>query len=456
MLDDIFDDEDQVYREEVVVNTGYVPRPLQAEIHPLIKRFSVLAIHRRFGKTVFAINHGIDVGLKCTKLNPQVSFVSPLYKQSKNVAWQYLKDATYMIPNSKSYESELKVMIPLSDLDGKPNVLTIQLFGADNPDSLRGMYHDFVIFDEFGNQPIVIWTEVVSPALADRKGGALFLGTPNGKNHFYDVYQKALSKMAEGDDQWFAATYGADTSGVLPEEELQAQQDNLSDEEYRQEFLCDWSASVRGAYYSAQLARARKEGRMLRIPHESGLPVFCAFDIGVDDYTACWFFQCFANEIRCIRYEQWQNMGLLDVMKEVSHLPYIYGTIYLPWDAKQRERSSGKQVYTLIEELGFEVWVVERQTMKSGIERVREIFTQVYFDEVMCAVGIDCLENYSKKINPKTKEYMDIPNHDKYSHGADAFRYLAQAYDPYLGQQFIANQSKFNRAPKGTVKRSID
>ena len=194
----------------------------------------------------------------------------------------------------------------------------------------------------------------------------------------------------------------------------------------------------------------------MRIPYESGLPVFCAFDIGVDDYTACWFFQCFANEIRCINYQQWQNLGLLEVMKEITHMPYIYGTIYLPWDSKQRERSSGKQVFTLVEELGFEVWVVERQTMLSGIARVREVFTQVYFDEVMCAVGIDCLENYSKKINPKTKEYMEIPSHDKYSHGADAFRYLSQAYDPYLGQQFIANKQKHDRKGKGKVKRSVD
>jgi len=135
MLDDIFEDDEEVYREEVVVNTGYVPRPLQAEIHPLIKRVSVLAIHRRFGKTVFAINHGIDVGLKCTKLNPQVSFVSPLYKQSKNVAWQYLKDATYMIPTSKSYESEFKVMIDLSDFKGNTDVLALHFFAADNTES---------------------------------------------------------------------------------------------------------------------------------------------------------------------------------------------------------------------------------------------------------------------------------------------------------------------------------
>lgn len=442
--------------DEKEVSTGYKPRPLQALIHSQLKRFNVLAIHRRFGKTFLAINHGIHVGLQVKLPNPHVSFISPLYKQSKTVAWGYLKDFTYMIPSCTSYESELKVTIPLGFIDGKPNVLTIQLFGADNPDSLRGMYHDFAIFDEFGNQPRSIWTEVVSPALADREGGALFLGTPNGKNHFFDIYQKAVKKMADGDTEWFAATYGADTTNIIPEKELEAQRDNLSEEEYKQEFLCDWSAAVRGSFYAMNMLRAKEEGRLMRIPHESTLPVFCAFDLGVDDYTAVWFFQCYLNEIRLIKYDQWQNVGLLDVLKEISQLPYIYGTMYMPWDVDRREQSSAKTTLTLVEELGFEVWVVPRDSVLNGINQARAIFTKCFFDEVMCSEGIECLDNYRKKINPRTKEYMDAPLHDKYSHGADAFRYLAQSYDPYMGQQFISGRQQINRGAKPTVKRSVD
>lgn len=440
----------------IEISTGYEPRPLQAYIHERMKRFNVLAIHRRFGKTVLAVNHGLHVGLQVDLPNPHVSFISPYYKQSKNVAWGYLKDAVYGIPGAKTYEADLKATIPLGEKNGKPNILTYQLFGADNPDSLRGMYHDFAIFDEFGNQPIGIWTEVVSPALADRKGGALFLGTPNGKNHFYEIYQKAMKETKEGSTEWYAATFRADKTGVLDDEELKAQQDNMPEEEYAQEFLCDWSAAIRGAFYAANLVRARKEGRLMRIPYESGLPMFTAFDLGVDDYTAVWFFQCFRNEIRLLRFEQWRNVGLLDVVQEISRMPYVLGTMFMPWDADMREKSTAKTPAMMVEELGFEVEIVPRAPVLTGINRVREVFTQCYFDEVMCSDGIDALENYRKKQNPKTMEYMDAPVHDEYSHGADSFRYLAQAYDPYLAEQYIQKSSSVvSRGRTHKVKRSI-
>ncbi len=446
---------DDLDNDEIIVETGYEPRPLQYEIHQAIKRFSVLAIHRRFGKTVCALNHGLDYGLKVTLPNPQVSFISPFYKQSKNVAWAYLKDAVYQIPNVKTYESELKAVIPLGMINGKPNVFTFQLFGADNPDSLRGMYHDYCIFDEFGNQPISIWTEVCSPAIADRKGGALFLGTPNGKNHFYKLYMQALEEMKGGSTDWYAATYSAEDTNVIDPEELAAQRNNMPEEEYAQEFLCDWSAAIRGAYYAANMVRARREGRILRIPYESGLPVFTAWDLGVDDYTACWFFQCFRGEIRLLRYEQWRNIGLLDILQEIQGYGYVYGTMFMPWDVGQRERSSAKTTQDIVEELGYEVYAVPRDKILNGIGRVREIFTQCYFDEIHCAEGIDCLENYRKKINTKNGEFMDAPHHDEYSHGADAFRYLCQAYDPTLREQFIANSSKLSNRVKSKVKRSV-
>lgn len=193
---------------------------------------------------------------------------------------------------------------------------------------------------------------------------------------------------------------------------------------------------------------------MLRIPYESGLPMFTAFDIGVDDYTAVWFFQCFRNEIRLLRFEQWRNVGLLDVVQEISKMPYIFGTMFLPWDADMREKSTAKTPAMLVEDLGFEVEVVPRTSLLGGIGRVREVFSQFFFDEINCAEGIDCLENYTKKVNPKTMEFMETPLHNEYSHGADAMRYLAQAYDPYLAEQFIANRTKVERGQRHNVKRS--
>lgn len=432
--------------------TGYEPRPLQQEIHASIRRFSTCAIHRRFGKTYLALNHGVHIGLQIKQPNPRVSFISPLYKQSKTVAWDYLKTFTRCIPKAKAYESELRVDIPI----GPNNIFRFQLFGADNPDALRGMYHDYVIFDEFGNQPPTIWSEVVSPALADRKGGALFLGTPNGKNHFYDMYQKCKQKMLEGDKDYFAATYGADTTNVIPKEELLAQQENMEPEEYAQEFLCDWAAAVRGAYYMGQLKRAEDEGRITRVHHESKLPVYVAFDLGMgkDDYTAAWFFQCHRNEIRLIKFQQWQQVGLQEVFKEVSELPYVYARMIIPWDgAHDGGRWKAKPTRDYIEDMGYEVDELPRKAVSEGIEAVRQLFSQCVFDEVNCREGLECLENYSKKVNPKTNEFMETPLHDKFSHGADAFRYLAMSYDPYMGEALLRGGLGMNS--KSKVIKSI-
>lgn len=436
-----------------IIDTGYKPRPLQQEIHNNLRRFSCCAIHRRFGKTYLALNQGLHVGL-AVGMNPnlpmpRVSFISPLYKQSKTVAWDYLKAFCRNIPNAKAYESELKVDIKLS----KTNIFRFQLFGADNPDALRGMYHDYAIFDEFGNQPPTIWSEVVSPALADRKGGALFLGTPNGKNHFYDMYQKCLQKMQDGDPDYYAASFPASQTGVIPEAELAAQRENQEPEEYAQEFEVDWQAAVRGSYYSHQLKRAKDDGRITRVLHESKLPVFAVFDLGTgaDDYTACWFFQCFRNEIRLINFKQWKDVGLEEVFKDVSEMPYIYAQMILPWDGGHRDKWKHQSTADYVEEYGYEVFLVKRTAVNDGITAVRQLFSQCLFDEVNCREGLECLENYSKKVNPKNGEFMDTPLHDKFSHGADAFRYLALAYDPYMGQMFIANSGqrtkpKVNRA----------
>ena len=431
MIDDIDDlDEGQ---EVVEISTGYAPRPLQSEIHQRIARFSVLAIHRRFGKTVLSINQGIHVGLNCPLPNPHISFISPLYKQSKTVAWDYLKEFTRNIPGAKAYESELRVDIPR----GPNDVMRFQLFGADNPDSLRGMYHDYAIFDEYGNQPPSIWFEVVSPALADRLGGALFLGTPNGKNHFYKIYTEAMKKYEGGDDEWFAATYRADESGVIPEKELAAQRDNMPESDYRQEFLCDWAAAVKGAYYAHELTRAREEGRIMRVPYQPELPVHCAFDLGLDDFTAIWFIQCFRHQVWLLAYEEYQNMedGLVGVMKQLRQKPYVYGDMFMPWDIKIRELTTAKSRLEVVEDLGFSVVVSPKISLDEGIDASRRLISRCYFDEKLCHDGVDRLENYRKKWDNKRHEFMNKPEHDDNSHGCDAFRSFAVCYDPGLGDK---------------------
>ena len=445
--------------QTIEVSTGYEPRELQQQIHASIKRFTVMAIHRRFGKTVCAINELIDAALTCPLHQPKVAYIAPYYKMAKSIAWEYLKTFTENIPNSKAYESELRVDIQLGVIDGKKNFARIQLFGADHPDSLRGQYFDMVVFDEFGLQPISIWTEVVRPALADRHGingnvtKAFFLGTPNGKNHFYDIYMAGQKKMLAGHPEWFAATYRADETNIIMASELESARENMPEEEYRQEFLCDWAAAVRGAYYAFEMGKIRDKHQVRDVPHERQLPVYCAWDLGIDDYTAIWFFQCHRNEIRLIRYEEWTNIGMLDIVAEINQLGYIYADMIMPWDVNIREYTSGKTRLESMESLGFSVLVAPKLSVQEGVNAVRAILSQCWFDIAGCERGVDCLENYRKKYDNRTGQFLESAVHDEFSHGADAFRYLALTWDESFGQAVLHGSGARNsHVPK--VKRS--
>lgn len=438
--------------KQVDVYIPYTPRPLQAEIHLALNnpdgtrnRFAVLAIHRRFGKTVFAVAELINVATKCPLPNPRCFYIAPTFKQAKSIAWDYIKDMTRNIPGMKFLETELTAKFPHGG--------RITCLGAENFETIRGNYIDIAVLDEYGNMNPLIWREVIRPAMADRAGSVIFLGTPNGKNHFYDAYVEA-----EANESWVARTYRADETEILPHEELEAARETMGEEEYRQEFLCDWQAAVRGSYYALETTRLKNEGRLCTVPHARILPVDVAFDLGMDDATAAWFVQCVGKEIRAINYKEWRNTSLQDILLDLSRMEYIYGTAILPHDAQVRELSSGKtRIETFEEPCMFQlVEACARIKIGDGINAVRQIFNQLYIDKENCAQGFDCLENYRKNYDPKTGEYRDTPIHDKYSHGADAMRYLALHYHPTMGEARNRSLGSKVAINKSTINRTYN
>lgn len=168
----------------------YAPRPLQREIHKNLKRWNLLVCHRRFGKTVLAINELIKKAVQNDKHNPRYAYVAPLLKQAKQVSWDYLKDFTRPIPDIRINESELRVDFPWG--------ARIQLFGADNGDAMRGLYLDGVIMDEYADMSPRFFSEIIRPALSDRQGWAIFIGSAKGGTPFHDLYE-----AIKNDDKWF-------------------------------------------------------------------------------------------------------------------------------------------------------------------------------------------------------------------------------------------------------------
>jgi len=198
-----------------------------------------------------AINELIHEALGCALERPRFAYIAPLYRQAKAAAWDYLKAYTAAIPGPEVHETELRVTLP--------GDRQIRLYGADNPDALRGLYLDGVILDEYAQMSPPAWTEVIRPALADRKGWALFIGTPMGHNGFREMYE--FARTGERGD-WWAACYRASETGVIDADELAAARATMGEDECALEFECSFEAAIKGAYYGREMAAAEAEGRV--------------------------------------------------------------------------------------------------------------------------------------------------------------------------------------------------
>jgi phage terminase large subunit len=399
-----------------VVRIPYRPRPLQKVIHGGMNthRWGAVVCHRRFGKTVCAVNHLQRGAMTCSKERPRFAYLAPTYKQAKAVAWDYVKHFSAPVIDHGVNESELRV-------DFGQNSSQVRLFGADNPDSLRGLYFDGVVLDEYGLMPPKIFSEVIRPLLSDRLGWALFLGTPNGKNQFYDVIQTARNS-----DDWFFAEYKASETGLIPESELKSARATMTQDEYDQEYECSFEASVKGAVFARELVNARQDGRITTVPYDPQLPVDTAWDLGVGDATAIWFSQSSpSGEVRLIDYYEASGEGLQHYAKVLSQKPYVYGQHVGPHDIEVRELGTGHSRLELARGLGLNFIVCPRLSLEDGIAAVRALIPRCWFDSTRAQPGVEALQHYRWDYNTRINEFKPTPVHDWASHGADAFRTLA-------------------------------
>lgn len=220
------------------VSIPYKPR--YPEVHKTLAnaRFCVIVAHRRFGKTVLAVNHLIMQAALNKKPQGMFAYVAPFRTQAKAVAWDYLKHYTRNFPGRKVNESELSVDLPACGTRSR-----IRIFGADNPDALRGLYFDGVVLDEVAQMKPDVWGEIIQPALADRRGWAVFIGTPKGVNLFSELFNYANEQQADGSKEWAALRFPVDETNALPAEEVERLRRELSESKFRQEMCCDFSAS---------------------------------------------------------------------------------------------------------------------------------------------------------------------------------------------------------------------
>lgn len=393
----------------------YAPRRVFLPFHNRAERFAIGVAHRRCGKTVACINDMVKRAITSPKENYRAAYLAPYLKQAKDVAWEYLKRYSAPLWGKPPNESELYVQL----LNGA----RLKIYGADNADALRGGYLDDATLDEYADMHPGVWGEIIRPMLADRQGTATFIGTPKGRNSFYEMFERA-----KGDPEWFPFYLPASETGILPQAELDAAAREMTPEQYAQEFECSFEAAIIGAYYGKDMAEAERQGRVTDVPHDPALPVHTAWDLGIGDATAIWFFQVAYGEIRVIDHYEAHGESIEHYAKVLHAKPYDYGHDYVPHDAKVRELGTGRTRVETMMNLKLKPKLVPQHKVMDGINALRILFPRIYWDREKCQKGLECLRQYRADYDDKTRAFKDAPKHDWTSHTADAARYMAMAY----------------------------
>ena len=357
------------------------------------------------------VNDILTRALYTPKARARYGYIAPFYSQAKQIAWDYLKHFSQQV-RVKASESALSV-----DLF---NDARITLFGADNPDSMRGLYFDGVSIDEYGNCRPSLYTEIIRPALSDRQGWATFIGTPNGPNHFYRLWETA----ATDPDNWFSLRLPASESNILPLDELEQMRELMLPDEYESEMECSWFASVKGAFYGNEVQSARVGG-FPPVPH---VPCHYVFDLGYTDSTAIWRWQEFNDHITLSHAEQWDSKPIsfyIDWLHQQRTNGLNIGQVWLPHDAKAKSLQTGRSIVELFLSAGITPRIVPNLDINDGIAAARHLFPTLVFDAQGCAAGLNALKSYHREWNQETQAFRDRPHHDHSSHFADAFRYFA-------------------------------
>ncbi len=432
------------------IEIDYRPRKWAARFHSQLVRFGCLVLHRRAGKTTAFMNHHqraatddawerarlltIRPTLTAAELDELMhppggrhyGHVMPLRTQAKLVVWDKLK--YYARPfgtRCKINESELLIRYPTGH--------KVQLFGADNPDALRGPAFSGISFDEFSQQPANIYSEVISKALADHLGYAVFGGTIKGKDHLYRMHE-----ATKGDPAWFTLWQDVDHSlateeGItvqlleqaMSDDRAQIAQGLMTQDEYDQEWFLSPEAAIKGAIYGKELMSARTEGRFTRVPYEPTLPVHTYWDLGM--HMAIWFAQPLrTGEIRVIDYyESGDSSSLPECAKVLQAKPYTYGRHVAPHDIVVTELATGRTRQESAAALGIHFEVAPKIDVEDGLHAAKLLFPRCWFDEQKCQAGLEALRAYRRDFNTRLNEFKQEPLHNWASHGADAFRYMA-------------------------------
>lgn len=405
---------------------GWEPRPHQSDLWAALvagaRRADVVA-HRRWGKDEVALHWAAW----CAQNRPGGYWhLLPEAAQGRKAIWdavnphtgrRRIEEAFPEILKPEFLEGEMKVRLG--------NGSTWQVLGSDNYDSLVGASVAGVVMSEWSLAKPDGWAHI-RPMLLENDGWALFLWMPRGRNHATRAFESRSGKA-----DWFCLKSPATETQVFTAEQLENEKAELiaelgSAEEgearFASEYLVDFDAAAPGAYYSSLLAEAERAGRVGRVPVDPSLRVDTAWDLGIDDYTAVWFFQQVGREVRVVDYFETSGEGLPEIVRRaIADKPYLWGAHHLPHDVMVRELATGRSRYETLGSLGLtRISVGTAADPEERVNAARLMIPLCWFDAERCSAGLERLRGYRKRWNRATRSYGG-PLHDQASHGADAF-----------------------------------
>lgn len=425
---------------EITIPHKFLCRPYQREAWEALdagKKRIVCAWHRGAGKDLFCLNYLIYRMIQ----SPGVYLhCFPKHNQAKRAIWKGVHEThdgesmgylDHFPPEIVKAKNGSEMSIELI------NGAVYHLLGVDgkNASAARGMNPKFVIFSEYAFMDREAW-DTIEPRLSQNNGQALFISTPNGQNHFYKLFEYAKGATQDKNnpqsDQYYASLLTIDDTSVFDSGFIEGKRaEGMPEDFIQQEYYCSFTRGAEGSYYGKQIQAVKDEERITRLNPVPDIKCHTAWDIGVGDASSIFIFQQLSNgKINFLDYYENQGEGLehylgyLDKYRDKNKI--MWGTHYVPHDMRNREFTSGISRMEVAEKMGYKMTPVlkngQAYGLEEGIQVVRSTLPNCVFNSTIRDTGVKCLEFYRKKYNEALKVYYDQPLHDKYSHGADAFR----------------------------------
>lgn len=390
--------------------------------------------HRRAGKDEMCLHHA---AVSAVKRPGNYWHCLPEYNQGRKAIWTSINAHT----GKRRIDEAFPPAFRETTLDNEMfirfrNGATWQVVGSDRYDATVGSGVAGITYSEFALQNPSAWA-YHRPMLEENNGWAAFITTPRGRNHAYE-----MAKFAQKAPGWFYELLTIDDTSALSPEQLEntlAEYQALygidaGEAQFQQEYYCDWSAGLLGAYYAGEMAAVRKEGRILDIDAMPNVPVHRAWDLGVRDDTAIWWFQVCGTQLLILDVYTASGQGVEyhrdEIFRRHERYGWEHGIDYVPHDAKIKEWGTGRTRVETMQGLGLSPQLVPLAAFEDGINAVRRTLPLCVFHHRTEQGGLDALEQYRREWDDEKKSFRASPVHNWTSHPADAFRYLAQAWRP--------------------------